>query len=31
MRIQLLCAVGLLAALLTFSGVVLGRANKHSQ
>ncbi len=31
MRIQLLCAVGLLAALLTYSGVVLGRANKHSQ
>ena len=31
MRIQLVCAVGLLAALLTHSGVVLGRANKHSQ
>src|SRR5205807_1388611 len=31
MRIQLLCAVGLLAALLTHSGLVLGKANKHSQ
>jgi hypothetical protein len=31
MRIQLLCALGLLAALLAHSGVVLGKASKHSQ
>ncbi len=31
MRIQLVCALGLLAALLAHSGVVLGKANKHSQ
>lgn len=31
MRIQLLASLGLLAALLAHSGVVLGRASKHSQ
>ncbi|HJP77594.1 MAG TPA: hypothetical protein VJ914_25210 [Pseudonocardiaceae bacterium] len=31
MRIQLLCSIGLLAALLVHSGVVLGKASKHSQ
>ncbi|HEX4226128.1 MAG TPA: hypothetical protein VHZ97_27435, partial [Pseudonocardiaceae bacterium] len=31
MRIQLLCSLGLLVALLAHSGVVLGRASKHSQ
>ncbi|HEX3784291.1 MAG TPA: hypothetical protein VHX38_31930 [Pseudonocardiaceae bacterium] len=31
MRIQLLCAAGLLAALLTHSAAVLSKANKHSQ
>jgi hypothetical protein len=31
MRIQLLCSLGLLVALLAHSGVVLGRAAKHSQ
>jgi hypothetical protein len=31
MRIQLVCSLGLLAALLTHSGVVLGRASEHSQ
>ena len=31
MRIQLLCALGLLAALLAHSGVVLAKASRHSQ
>ena len=31
MRIQLVAAIGLLAALLAHSGVVLGKASKHSQ